>query len=54
MWGSCGQSIQHTSRDLAQDDEDRNIVYDRIAISTVATRVKEEWLKKMASAVGKG
>jgi hypothetical protein len=46
MLGSRGQSIRYTSRDPARDDENRNIVYDRRAISTVATRVKEEGLKK--------
>jgi hypothetical protein len=34
------------AKETAQDDEDRNIVYDRIRISTIATRVKEEGLKK--------
>jgi hypothetical protein len=38
----------HTTlaKEAAQDDEERNIVYDRIPISTIATTIKEEGLKK--------
>jgi ribonuclease HI len=34
------------AKEAAQDDEERNIVYDRIPISTIATRVKEKGFKK--------
>ena len=34
------------AKEAAQDDENSNIVYDRVPISTIATRVKEEGLKK--------
>jgi hypothetical protein len=34
------------AKEAAQDKEDRNFVYDRIPISTIASSVKEEGLKK--------
>jgi hypothetical protein len=34
------------AKEAAQDDEERNRVYDRIPISTIATGIKEEGLKK--------
>jgi hypothetical protein len=34
------------AKEAAQDDEDGNIVYDRIPVSTIVTRVKEEGLIK--------
>ena len=34
------------AKEAAQDDEERNIVYGRIPISTIATRINEEGLKK--------
>ena len=45
--GIEGNEVVDTlAKEAAQDDEERNIVYDRIPISTIATRVKEEGLKK--------
>jgi hypothetical protein len=41
------------AKEAAQDDEERNIVYDRIPISTIATRIKEEGLNKWQT-MGKG
>jgi hypothetical protein len=42
------QNIEHAHlvKEAAQDDEDRNIVYDRIPIVTIGTRIKEEGLTK--------
>ena len=34
------------AKEAAQDEEDRNYVYDRIPVSTIASSVKEEGLKK--------
>ena len=45
--GIEGNEVADTlAKEAAQDDEERNIVYDRIPISTIATAVKEEGLKK--------
>jgi ribonuclease HI len=45
--GIKGNELADTlAKAAAQDDEERNIVYDRIQISTIATRIKEEGLKK--------
>jgi hypothetical protein len=33
-------------KESAQDDEDRNIIYDTIPISPIATGVKEEGIRK--------
>jgi len=42
-----GNEVADTlTKEAAQDDEEWNIVYDRIPISTIATRVKEEGFKK--------
>jgi len=38
--------VDTLTKEAAQDDENSNIVYDRIPISTIATRVKEGGLKK--------
>ena len=44
--GIEGNEVADTlAKEAAKDDEDRNIVYDRIPISTIATRIKEEGLK---------
>jgi hypothetical protein len=44
--GIEGNEVADTlAKEAAQDDEERNIVYDRIPISTIATRVKEEGFK---------
>jgi len=53
--GIEGNEIADTlAKAAAQDEKDGTYVYDRILISTVASRVREEGLKKMASAMGKG
>ena len=45
--GMEGNEVADTpAKEVAKDDEDRNIVYDRISISTIATTMKEEGLKK--------
>ena len=42
-----GNEVADTiAKEAAQDDENTNIVYDRIPVSTITTRVKEEGLKK--------
>jgi hypothetical protein len=42
-----GNALADTlAKEAAQDVEDRNFVYDRIPISTIASSVKEEGLKK--------
>jgi len=42
-----GNEVADTlAKEAAQDEEDKNYVYDRIPISAVASCVKEEWLKK--------
>jgi hypothetical protein len=38
--------LKYRAKEAAQDEEDRNFVYDRIPISTIASSVKEEGLKK--------
>jgi hypothetical protein len=44
--GTEGNELADTlDIEAAQDDEERNIVYDRIPILTIATRIKEEGLK---------
>ena len=44
--GIEGNEVADTlAKEAAQDEEDRNFVYDRITISTIATSVKEEGLK---------
>ena len=45
--GIQGNELADTlAKEAAQDDEEQNIVYDRIPISTIATRIKVEELKK--------
>jgi hypothetical protein len=45
--GIEGNEVADTvAKEAAQVDEEGNIVYDRIPISTIATGVKEEGLKK--------
>jgi hypothetical protein len=45
--GIEGNELADTlTKEAAEDDEERNIVYDRIPISTIATSIKEEGLKK--------
>ena len=45
--GIEGNEVADTlTKEVAQDDEERNIVYDRIPISTIATGVKEKGFKK--------
>ena len=45
--GIEGNEVADTlAKEAAKDDGDRNIIYDRIPISTVANRIKEEGLKK--------
>jgi hypothetical protein len=45
--GIEGNAVADTlAKEAAQDEEDRNYVYDRISVSTVASSVKEEGLKK--------
>jgi hypothetical protein len=45
--GIEGNEVADTlAKEAAQDEEDRNFVYDRIPISTVACSVKEEGLKQ--------
>jgi ribonuclease HI len=40
--GMEGNEVEDTFvKEASQDDEDRNIVYDRISISAIANRVKE-------------
>ena len=44
--GIEGNEVADTlAKEAAKDDEDRNIIYDRIPISTIANRIKEEGLK---------
>jgi hypothetical protein len=38
--------VDTLAKEAAQDKEDRNFVYDRIPISTIASRVREQGLKK--------
>jgi len=38
--------VDTIAKEAAQDDENSNNVYNRIPISTIATRIKEEGLKK--------
>ena len=43
---TIGNEVADTlAKEATQDEEDRNFIYDRIPISTVASSVKEEWLK---------
>jgi hypothetical protein len=52
--GTEGNQMADTlTKEAAQEDEDRNIVYAKITISTIATRVKEEGLRKWQSQWGK-
>ena len=45
--GIEGNEVADTlAKEAAKNDEDRNTVYNRILISTIATRIKEEGLKK--------
>jgi ribonuclease HI len=44
--GIEGNEVADTLAKEAAQDEDRNYVYDRIRISTIASSVKEEGLKK--------
>jgi hypothetical protein len=45
--GMEGKEVADTLvKEAAQDDEDKKLVYDRIPISAIATRVKEGGLKK--------
>jgi hypothetical protein len=45
--GIEGKEVADTlAKEAAQDEEDRNYVYDRIPISTIASTAKEEGLKK--------
>ena len=45
--GIEGNEVADTlAKAAAQDDEERNIVHERIPISTIVTEVKEEGLKK--------
>jgi hypothetical protein len=44
--GIEGNEVADTLAKEAAQDEDRNFVYDRIPISTIASIVKEEGLKK--------
>jgi len=45
--GIEGNEVADTiAKEAAQDDENSNIVYDRIPTSTIAISVKEEGLKK--------
>ena len=45
--GIQGNELADTlAKEAAQDDEERNIVYDRVPISTIATAINEEGLKK--------
>jgi hypothetical protein len=45
--GIEGNELADTlAKEAAQDDEERYIVYDRIPISTIATRIEDEGLKK--------
>ena len=45
--GIEGNEVVDTlAKEAAQDKEDRNFVYDRIPISTIASSVKEQGLKK--------
>jgi ribonuclease HI len=45
--GIEGNELADTlAKEAGQDDEERNIIYDIIPISTIATRIKEEGLKK--------
>jgi hypothetical protein len=45
--GIEGNEVADTlTKEAAQDEEDRNFVYDRIPISTIASSVKDEGLKK--------
>jgi ribonuclease HI len=45
--GIEGNELADTlAKEAAQDDEERNIVYHRIPISTISTRIKQEGLKK--------
>jgi len=44
--GIEGNEIADTlAKEAAQDEKDRTYIYDRIPISTIASRVKEEGLK---------
>jgi hypothetical protein len=46
-FGIEGNEVADTlAKEAAQDEEDRNFVYDRIPISTIASSVKEEGLIK--------
>ena len=38
--------VDSLAKEAAQDEEDRNYVYDRIPVSAIASSVKEEGLKK--------
>ena len=45
--GIEGNEVADTlAKEAAQDEEDKNYIYDRIPISTIASCVKEEGLKK--------
>ena len=45
-WIESNEVADTLAKEAAQDGEERNIVCDRIPISTLATGVKEEGLKK--------
>ena len=53
--GIGGNEVTDTlAKKGAQDEENRNFVYDRIPVSTVASSVKKEGLRKWQAQCGKG